>query len=93
MTTKTIPNTRTSYTCALREAGFSVYPQWQGTSEMNPDRRDITSYKVLDPDGHFVTMLLLRDLGEDGVEAFFASPNRLIADDIAHLRALWSEAA
>ena len=85
--------TRTEYTNALRKAGFSVRPAWQASTDCSAARRDLTCYAVHAPDGAHVTDIVLRDLGADGLDVFFASRSLRAADDLAHLRWLAQEAA
>ncbi|KPQ06170.1 MAG: hypothetical protein HLUCCA12_12020 [Rhodobacteraceae bacterium HLUCCA12] len=80
--------TRTEYANALRKAGFSVEPMWQGKTE-DPEgpRFDLTCYSVHGPDGDFLTQMILRD-HVGGIDVFFASANLMVSSDLEYLRSL-----
>lgn len=82
--------TRTDYTNALRRAGFSVQPTWQGRSDHCEIGRDITCYTVC-LDGQHITDVVVKEfIGHDapGLDVFFVRRNLTISEDIAQLLSL-----
>lgn len=76
--------TRTEYCTALRKAGFSVKPFWQGSTATDETGQDLTCYGIYGADGTFLTRMVLQDC-DDGLDVFFSSPNLRVSDDIAFL--------
>ncbi len=84
---------RTEYVNAIRMAGFSVRPAWQGRTEFAECRRDLTCYTISSRGGAPVTRMVVEDFdGDPGIDVFFAIPGGGVADDIEFLRRIARDA-